>query len=63
MHDIAGIGSAPRHLVIGDRNTITADTLIERKIVPFRIVADMQMVPVSSVITSGVKAVDYHGYK
>ena len=50
-------------LVIGDRNNLNADTLIVRKNVPFRIVIDLQMVPVTPANTSGVKVVDYYEFK
>lgn len=50
-------------LVIGNRNTTGADTLVVRKKVPFRIVTDLQMVPVTPNNTAGVKVVDYFEFK
>lgn len=54
-------------LVIGDRSAIAvaaaADTVVVRKLVPFRIVVDLQMVPISTINTAGVKVVDYYEYK
>lgn len=51
------------NLVIGDRNTIKTDTLVVRKMVPFRIVVDIKMVPVTPLNTSGIKVIDYYEYK
>lgn len=50
-------------LVIGDRSALTSDTLVVRKKVPFRMVVDVEMVPVSTVNTAGVKVVDYYEFK
>jgi hypothetical protein len=50
-------------LVIGNRNTKSADTLVVRKKVPFRLVADLKMVPVTPTNTAGIKVVDYFEYQ
>lgn len=50
-------------LVIGDRNTVTEDVLVVRKNVPFRVLVDLQMVPVSPANTAGVKVIDYYEFK
>lgn len=50
-------------LVIGNRNSVNTDTLVIRKNVPFRIVTDLKMVPVTPANTAGVKVVDYFEYK
>jgi flagellar basal body-associated protein FliL len=50
-------------LVIGNRNTTSAETLVIRKKVPFRLVADLKMVPVTPTNTAGIKVVDYFEFK